>query len=132
HITLQQLRPLPPLVRPRSGQQHPQVLDARAGRTVIEIHKGRALLVPQQIAQMTVAVNAYLPQWARSLECLVDTFQQCFTRLDVAIAQDIRQQRAGQHLVARIDAQTLDTKPRAAPEGAQGTNLMHTRETPPE
>jgi hypothetical protein len=79
---------------------------------------------------MTVTVDAYFPQRTCLFEGLVYAFEQGFTGLDVTIAQYIRQQGAGQHLVARIDAQPLDTKPRAAPERTQGTNLMHARETP--
>src|SRR3982074_251829 len=77
-ITFQQLAPLPALIGTRSGKQHPKILDTWAGGAIVEIHEGRPLLVPQQITEVTVAVDAYFPQWTRLLERLLDTLEQCF------------------------------------------------------
>jgi len=57
-VPLEKLLPLALLLIGRSREHHPQVLHTRAHGTVIQIDEQRAVLIPQQIAEMAVAVNA--------------------------------------------------------------------------
>src|SRR5579859_2613459 len=57
-VALEQLAPLALLLRRRHREHHPEVLHARAHEAVVEIDEGRPPFVPQEIAEMAIAVQA--------------------------------------------------------------------------
>ena len=102
-VALQQLAPLAALIRPGARQEHPQVLDARPGGAIVQVDEGRPLLIPQQVAEVTVPMQADFPQRRGLLEGGLHPSQKCFARIDITLAQHFGQQRRRQHLVAGID-----------------------------
>src|SRR2546430_4807234 len=59
-ITGEQLAPLAPLLRRPPGKHHPQVLHAYPRGAVIQVDEHRAVLVPQKIPPVAVAMEADL------------------------------------------------------------------------
>src|SRR5690349_17662435 len=57
-VTFHERRPGRLLAGGIPGQEHPQVLDPRAGGAVVEIDEQRALFTPQDVAGMAVAMDA--------------------------------------------------------------------------
>ena len=74
-VAFEQIAPLPLLLALRAGKHHPQVLNRGRHHAVVEIHEHRALLVPQQIAEVTVTVRAHLTHVAHFGEHSFDALE---------------------------------------------------------
>src|ERR1039457_982016 len=83
-IALHDFAPLAPLLIGIAGQKHPQILDARPIQAIVQIDQQRAALLPQDIAQMTIAVQADRGDWSGIVEGGAHLFQQ--RRADLAVA----------------------------------------------
>src|SRR5438045_1713014 len=71
-VTFHQRRPARLLTRRVTGQEHPQVLDARTRHAIVEIHEQRAALAPQDVAAVAIAVDAHARQRSERLKTLSD------------------------------------------------------------
>src|SRR3989440_10390051 len=109
-ITGEQLAPLALLLRGRPGKHHPQVLHAYPRGAVIQVHEHRAVLVPQQIPQVAVAMQADRAGAGGGGKRLAHALEQCAADRGIPLAQRLRQQRAREHLRAGVPAESLQDR----------------------
>src|SRR6185437_9499981 len=57
-VAVHDLAPLALLLGLRAGQEHPQILDARAGHAVVQVDEQRAGSLPEDVAEVAVPVQA--------------------------------------------------------------------------
>ena len=102
-----------------AGQEHPQILDARARHAVVEIDEQRAVLAPQDVAGVAVAVNAQARQRPEIVEALSDSSDDLFADPRVLFVERLGYKAASQHGGARLHAQPLDRQRRPMLETAR-------------
>src|SRR5258706_340014 len=125
----QQLAPLPPLLVRIAGQEHPQVLDRRPIHAVIEVHEHRTLALPENIAEVTVAVQADLAAGADVGG--LDVREQFHTHAGIALARAVRKQAGGQDGGPGARAQPLTAHGVAGHKGPQGADGVDAAQRPP-
>src|SRR5580693_5698411 len=98
-IALHDLAPLVALLVRVAGQEHPQILNARTIDAIIQIDQQRTALLPQDVAEMAVAVQADRGERSDTVEGRTDLLQQ--QRADLAEARPhVLGQQAGAHQYA--------------------------------
>src|SRR5262249_34372565 len=127
-VALDELAPLSLLLGSRAGEQHPQILDRGPGHAVVQVHEHRALVVPQQVAEVAVAMQADLPRGAYFVEHALDAFEQRFGGTEVRLLHVRREHSAVDHLLARLEPEPLDRERQARAEWLHATDAVDARE----
>ena len=83
-----------------TGQQHPQVLHRRGAQAVIEVDQREAVITPQHVADVAVAVGTNQGAFRPAL--LRDQRAQCLDDALVAVALALTQPVGGQHAGAAL------------------------------
>ena len=104
-VARQHMAELPSHVFRITGQQHPQVLDCRPHARIVEIDKVRAVLRPQHVAGMAVAVQAKCLDAAGAPETLTHPLQRLIGMVnerDLLTVIDIDGDRVLENLKRRV------------------------------
>src|SRR5579864_602502 len=131
-VAFEELRPLVLLLIGRPRKHHPQILHTRPHEAVVEIDEGRTSLVPQEIAEMAVAVQADRADLAHRGKSRGDALEQRAAHRGVARREPLGKELTREHVRACVPTESLDTQARTHRESAQRPHLMKAREASPQ
>jgi UDP-glucose 4-epimerase len=131
-VAFDERRPFALLLVGIARNEHPQVLDGGSREAVVEIDEHRAPGIPQQVAEMAVAVQPELAPVAAAFESPLDGVDRLARHLPILLRHRRLQQARGQKLGHRRAAEPPMVEPRAMLESARTCHGMNAPERAPE
>ena len=127
-IAARQLVPLAFALVGRAGEEHPKILDARPHHAIVEVDEHRPLLAPQNVAEVTVAMQPDATDRADAFDRLIDSLQQRRRGLGVLIRHRLLEQRRGQQRIASLPTEPLAAERHPMAERDLRADRMHPAE----
>src|SRR5688572_9471879 len=112
-----------------AAEKHPEVLDARPRHAIVEIDEQRAMLAPQDVAGVAVAVDTHRGQTTKRFEGMSDSSDELFADARILLVHRLGYKATVHDEIPRLLSKTLQREARPMPESHARTDRVHARES---